>query len=275
MSTLFDAIQYLDAALYLFKGEPGTRKSTAALSFPLPQYWFSIDQKMESLVVPARNWGIDFTQIKYDDYGAASKHDTHSKIKKKLEEFQLSPSGFKTLIFDSVSSAGDSVNLDTMYMKSGTTTDKGTEKGKRIGGIPVAGLEEYNAESGFFIELLGLLKDIRLYHRINIILIAHVMEPQMDAKTATVGNFVAKSRLLATGGRKISAKIPAHCTEVYHFNLKPNIDPTKGGNYEILTQHTFLDFARTAFNLPANIEFNDKPLYQLIKPYIDKLRGEK
>ena len=270
MSTLFDAAEYLDAALYLFKGEPGTRKSTAALTWPKPQYWFSFDQKMESLLVPARKWEIDFNQIKYDNY------TKYGPMKKKLEEFQASISGYKTIVFDSISSAGDAINLDTMRQKRGTTTGAGVEKGKRIGGIQVAGLEEFNAEASFFTELLGLLKDIRMYHRVNIILIAHVMEAQMDSKTATAGNFVAKSRQLATGGRKISAKIPAHCTEVYHFNLKPNIDPTQGGKYEILTQHTFLDFARTAFNLPATIEFNDKQLYkEFIKPAIDKLKEQK
>jgi len=276
VSTLFDAAEYLDAALYLFKGEPGTRKSTAALSWPTPQYWFSIDQKMEALIVPARKWGMDVTQIKYDNYGEISKHNTHSKIKQKLQEFQVNPQGNKTIVFDSISSGGDAVNLDTMNLKSGTTTGAGVEKGKRIGGIQVAGLEEYNAEASFFTELIGLLKDIRLYHRVNVILIAHVMEVQIDAKTALIGNFVAKSRQLATGGRKISAKIPAHCTEVYHFNLKPEADISKGGKYEILTQHTFLDFARTAFNLPATIEFNDQQLYTTyIKPAIDKLRGQK
>lgn len=269
MSTLFDAAQYLDAALYLFKGEPGTRKSTAALSFPKPQYWFSFDQKMEALIVPAKKWGIDISQIKYDNY------TKYGPMKKKLEEFQVSVGEIKTIVFDSISSAGDAINLDTMRQKSGTTSTSGAEKGKRIGGIQVAGLEEFNAEASFFTEILGLLKDIRMYHRVNVIIIAHVMEAQMDAKTAAMGNFVAKSRQLATGGRKISAKIPAHCTEVYHFNLKPEADISRGGKYEILTAHTFLDFARTAFDLPTTMEFNDQQLYTLIKPYIDKLMEKK
>jgi hypothetical protein len=33
----------------MFKGEPGTRKSTQALSFPGPQYWFSWDRKMNGI----------------------------------------------------------------------------------------------------------------------------------------------------------------------------------------------------------------------------------
>ena len=41
-----DSVTFFDALYCMFKGEPGTRKSTQALSFPGPQYWFSWDRKM-------------------------------------------------------------------------------------------------------------------------------------------------------------------------------------------------------------------------------------
>jgi hypothetical protein len=47
----------VDSLFSMFKGEPGTRKSTAALSYPTPHFWISTDQKMESLVLPAKRWG--------------------------------------------------------------------------------------------------------------------------------------------------------------------------------------------------------------------------
>ena len=48
-----------DSLYCMFKGEPGTRKSTQALSFPGPQYWFSWDRKMNGIYLPMKKWGID------------------------------------------------------------------------------------------------------------------------------------------------------------------------------------------------------------------------
>ena len=48
-----------DSLYCLFKGEPGTRKSTAALSFPGPIYYFDWDMKMDALELPLKSWKID------------------------------------------------------------------------------------------------------------------------------------------------------------------------------------------------------------------------
>ncbi len=66
MPTLIDV--NFDALYCLFKGEPGTRKSTQALSFPQPSYWFSWDRKMAALKIPMRNWNINTKDVQYDDY---------------------------------------------------------------------------------------------------------------------------------------------------------------------------------------------------------------
>src|SRR5947207_10177577 len=111
MPTLNDVTQ--DYTFCMFKGEPGTRKSTAALSYPRPQYWFSFDQKMDSLIIPAKNWGIDFKDIKFDDY------TDWNKARVKLEQLQVN-CDFKTIIVDSITSEGDSINRQTIKLKQGT-----------------------------------------------------------------------------------------------------------------------------------------------------------
>ena len=50
----------------LFCGEPGTRKSTCALSFPKPIYFFDFDQKMEALHLPSRAWNVDPKDVTFD-----------------------------------------------------------------------------------------------------------------------------------------------------------------------------------------------------------------
>src|ERR1043166_3787572 len=117
-----------DRIFGLFKGEPGTRKSTAALSFPTPQYWISTDKKMNSLITPMKAWGVNPSEIEYDDY------DTWTPVIQKLEKLQINCK-YKTIIDDSITSNADVMNRQTIKLKTGTTGKAGEEKGYRIAGI--------------------------------------------------------------------------------------------------------------------------------------------
>src|SRR5260221_7727720 len=118
-------------ALYsMFKGEPGTRKSTAALSYPTHQYWFSWDKKMRSLLLPMRDWRIDPKLVDYDDY------DDWSKARARLERFQTECS-YKTLVFDSITSMADCTLNQTMALKRGKSRSSGANAGKFVSGIAV------------------------------------------------------------------------------------------------------------------------------------------
>src|SRR5678815_812874 len=125
----------IDNCFALFKGEPGTRKSTAALSYPTPQYWVSTDQKMGALRIPANKWGVKRGDVHYDDYV------DWNKVHAKLKQLALN-CPFKTVIVDSISSMGDCMTSQVKDSKTGG--------GKMIGGIPVSGFEEFNAESSAF-----------------------------------------------------------------------------------------------------------------------------
>lgn len=250
----------LDALFTMFKGEPGLRKSTEALSYPLPQYWISTDQKMEALKLPAKRWGVNMKDVHFDDY------TDWEKPRAQLEKFQVT-CPYRTIIIDSVTSIGDCMTRQVRKMKA---TD-GT--GKRVGGIPVSGLEEFNAESAAFNELIALLKDIHKFHKVHVVLIAHVIGARKDNDA---NKLTHHSRIIVTGAEKISAKLPAYMTEVYHFNIKPEFEESKEGQYALVTTHTGNDFARTSLPLAREITFNNDPLYdKFIKPAIDKLNTEK
>lgn len=258
MPTLDEAS--LDALFTMFKGEPGLRKSTEALSYPKPQYWVSTDQKMEALRLPANRWGIKPKEIVFDDY------KDWETPRKKLERFQVD-CPFQTIVIDSVTSIGDCM---TSQVKKQKRTEGG---GKSIGGIPVSGLEEFNAESSAFQDLIAILKDINKFHKVNIILIAHVLGARKDNDA---NKLTHHSRIIVTGAEKISAKIAAYMTEVYHFNIKPAFEADKEGEYTLLTTHTGNDYARTSLPLPQEITFNAEPLYERwIAPAIKKLKEEK
>lgn len=247
----------LDALFCLFKGEPGTRKSTCALSFPRPQYWFSWDKKMESLLLPMMQWGINPQDIKADDYW-----DWDKPIKK-LKDLQVT-CPFRTIVIDSITTAVDSINRQTINFKASTG-----DKGGKVGTIYVNSIEDYKAEESAIGELLSLLKDIRAFHKVNVIIIAHVIQKEMkspDGKTHM-------ARLLFTAAKGSAQKIPAVCPEAYHFNIKKSVDVTREGTYALLTTHTGDDFARTSLPIPPEIEFGNEPLYdKWLKPAIEKLK---
>lgn len=253
MPTLGD-IDFRNGLYGLMKGEPGTRKSTAALSFPKPQYWFSWDQKMEGLILPMRHWGINPKEVHFDDY----KDWNSAKVK--LERLQVD-CPYKTIIIDSITTAADAINRQTLKMKGKD------DKGKTIASIPVNSIEDFNAEDSALKELVALTKDIHKYHKINVLLIAHVIQKEIkssDGKTHM-------SRIIVTAGKGIAQKIPAYCTEVYHFNIKSDFDADAGGQYALKTTHTGDDFARTSLPLPSEIVFGNDPLYdKWIAPAIQR-----
>jgi len=258
MPTLNDV--KIDSLFTMLKGEPGTRKSTAALSYPTPQYWFSMDQKMEALVLPSKRWGISPRDISFDDF------TDWDKPRAKMEQLQVN-CPFKTLIVDSITSGGDAMTRQVRKAKAQDNT------GKKIGNIPVSGFEEFNAESSAFQEMIALLKDIHKFHNVHVILIAHILGARKDNDA---NKLTHHSRIIVTGAEKISAKIAAYMTEVYHFNVKPAFEADKEGQYALMTVHTGNDYARTSLPLPQEIVFNSEPLYEkFIAPAITKLTNEK
>lgn len=247
----------------MLKGEPGTRKSTAALTYPGPQFWFSWDRKMESMILPMKKFGIDPKSIQYEDY------DDWNKPKAKLEQFVVN-CNFKTLIFDSITSMADMTLRQTNKLKYGVKRASGQQAGKLIAGIAVNEIEDYNAESSALNELMAITKDIHKYHKVNIILIAHVVQAEYRNTTT---NETHISRTIVTAGKRVAPKIPAYCGEVYHFNIEKGFDADAGGQYALLTEHTGDDFARTGLPLNKKIVFGNDNLYgKFIKPAIEKLK---
>lgn len=250
----------LDSLFSLFKGEFGTRKSTQALSYPTPQYWINSDKKMGALKIPMRAWNINPTDIEYDDYYE------YDKIDAKLKSLVFTCK-YKTVIVDTITSTADIINIQTRSKKAGTSTKAGIAAGHSVGGIAVNTMEDYKAEASAFQDIVDNLQKIQKYHNCNIILIAHVIGERKNEGITTF------ARIIVTGGKIISAKIPSICQEIYHFNVEPAIDTSQEAKYALMTTHTGDDYARTSLPLDRKITFNNQPLYSTyIKPAMEKLK---
>lgn len=246
-----------DIHFSLFKGVAGTRKSTAALSYPKPQYWFSYDRKMKALHIPMSKWKIDPKQIHYDDYT-----DWNSAVPK-FNSF-LTSCPYKTIVVDSFTSLADSMLRQVRNLKSGKTRASGQSAGREVGGIPVSELEDFNAEASGLTELIAQLKEIHQLKQVDIILIAHVIS--LDGQ-------LNNGRSIVTAGKKIAAKIPAYCDETYQFDTETPMIKGEQGDYIVRTS-AGEDYARTTLPLPNIIKMNDDPLYdRWILPAIKKIKG--
>jgi hypothetical protein len=62
--------------------------------------------------------------------------------------------------------------------------------------------------------------------------------------------------------------VPGYYDEIYHTNIKMGAQASAGNRYTVVTRHTVDDFAKTAMNLPFEIDYTDKVFYDELKKYI-------
>src|SRR5690606_18986017 len=94
----------------VIKGEPGTRKSTHAATFPGPIRWLDVDRKIESLRLP-KSKGFITSKIDFERY------NNWYGIEKELQRLETS-CPYATVVIDTLTSVGDVINRQTMMDKT-------------------------------------------------------------------------------------------------------------------------------------------------------------
>lgn len=239
---------------FLFKGEPSSGKSIAAASFP-NAYIFDTDARIRSVAnyfLPKGKRDITYDTYNYNDY---------PKFDKKWEGFieqskMTTPFPYDTVIVDTLTSVTDLLLHHVMK-------EKGKEnKGKKIAGVTVNSIEDYNVETSALTELVLFLRQIKCKYKI---LVAHVVKTE---KTNLNDDTTVVTRSLLTAGKKIAAKLPGYFDEIYQFESR-----MKNGSPQFIarTVNAGEDYARTAMNLPKEIDFTNKNFFEIIKPNIDEV----
>lgn len=245
----------------LFKGESGSGKTVAALSFPKP-YVFDFDRKMPAI----SNKHFPGKEVHWDTF------ENIFKVADKLAEFMQFGCPYDTLIFDSITSLSTLV-LNTVGQQKGenpvNVLKNVNPKDKKI---EVMGFDYYNAETNFIDRYL--LENAQILHARgdkpkHIIFLAHIVtvESAPDIRT----KIVTKTRSIVTAGRKSAAYIPTKFDEVYLFgHEKADVFDEKSKAKRIVRTEIFDDDnAKTAYNFPGTIDHTNKSFYEILCGYED------
>jgi hypothetical protein len=270
----------------LFKGENGSGKSVAALSFPKP-YVFDHDRKMPAIA--QKHQGLK--HIKKQDIHWDTYQDVFGigdKLKElydyfpyesqaKADEAGFSGSNecpYETLIGDTITGCSYTCIKTVDDVKGQNILDmlqniKVSKKGAKT--IELRSYDTYNGEDSFLKYYIDTLKFLwaRPGNPKNVIICAHVIVSEQSGPPGT--SIKTVTRRIVTAGNKIAAYIPAQFDEVYQFATDQGsaFDGNSQVKHLCYTQGVGDDFAKTSYNLPSCIDFTNKSLFDLISDKVD------
>lgn len=253
----------------LLKSPFGFGKTLAAVSMAVEgpvwlAYW---DKKLpvELFAYLKRRAPEILKNIEYDIYGAHNANEYLNKlikIQKRCDYFGV--------INDSatnMTSAAVNWSLGFRNVKGGPKMDE--LNSAAMATIP--GFDEYKVETGLVTQALDICRTLPC----NVIWTCH---PLPSLKVEQAGNTikVAKVNNIVTYGSKVGAIIPGNFTEIYHFSLDSSWDSEKAvyKNRRIVnTVGVGDEFAKTALELPAELDITDRLFWPIWKEAVQKSLG--
>jgi hypothetical protein len=245
----------------LFKGDSGSGKSCAALSFP-NAYVFDHDRKMPNIALKhADILGLDDThKIDWDVF------DDVFQLQDKLDRL-WNDCPYETIISDSIThlvinvfnSVGKQRNESPVQfirnMKPPSARDQDPNK---------MSIDYYNAETNFIERYwINMLKTwwARPGNPKNVIVTAHVMtvESSPDLKSKEI----TRTRGIVTAGKKVGAYIPTEFDDIYHFGYSSGMAIGSSNERLVFFDALGEDSAKCSVQLPTNkMNFTNKSFYK-------------
>lgn len=248
----------------LLKGESGSGKSIQAASFP-NVYFFDFDNRIRSVINYFRDKGK--TDIDLDYYPLNKLEDAVNKLK----GWRQTGCPYETIVLDTTTTLIASVLNYINEQKGNAGASKGKEgfgMSIELGFIKATALDDYKFLLSAIKQIIDHTKNIRDTH---IILNGHIT---MKYKTTPAGDMIPMRMILAPGAT--AEEIPIHFDEIYHMDVEAPINKTQGRAKRVIkTESDSMDFARTAYKLPRELDVTDKLLYQQLCEYIPGLAGER
>jgi hypothetical protein len=237
--------------LALFKGEAGTGKTVAALSFP-NIYVFDFDRKMPS-IAKKHYPGKD---IHYDRF------ETTLEVDLKLSHLK-NECPYETIIIDSYTGLGKLVQMQTAWQKGeiGSAIFNLKRGKKRDTWDYYTNTVQY---IGHFIDQIKLL---HMRHGLprHVLITAHVIryEGAPDLIHEDKEEKVTEFRSILCQGRKSAAILPTEVDNMFIFGLKKNADPFADQKYGYFCTTVSFgeDAAKCSWDFPEVIDITNEPLY--------------
>lgn len=189
-------------------------------------------------------------RIEYDCYTSNNVNDYINKLVRLTKE----PNRYAAVITDSVTNlTSASVNWSIGFRGSDNKKKKQDDRDKFI-----PDWDEYKVETSLVSQALDLCRSVGGYN----IWIAHPL-PQIKIEGSGSSISVTKTSQLVSYGAKVGAMIPGGFTEIYHFGRQVN-------KRVVWTDMVGDDFAKTALNLPQQLDTTDKLFAEVWKAEVDK-----
>lgn len=257
----------------LLKGNAGSGKSIAAVSYPKPLLWMDCDKRFRAVknFYDSKNWTLQGVNITWPD--------GFMQILDYLDTL-IHSCPYRTIVPDSLTRLADMIISDAIQYRNppGTDDDDKKKKARKLvaGGIELSQIEDFGAEHRGLTDMLETLQYISIKHGTNIVLTAHITT--VDEKNLK-GEVINTTRALWTGGRKIAAKIPTYFDEMYMMTAEGVYDKQTAIETTQFIARTATfgnDEAKTAFpKLSSRINYTDKQFYETLMRNVEvaKLKG--
>lgn len=241
-----------NAIFVLAKGDPGAGKSIAISTWLKrgPMFFFDFDGKIKAIINFWKRNNPDLLKnLEYERF--ESYNEAAECFERYIKDGHPFTGG---IAWDTLTTSVDSLLVQVNDIKGGGH--------KKVGGIAVNEIEDYNAESSGLTRLIQHAKfKLHVPFKTNFFMLAHVVKVQStELKTGAI----IESRQLVTAGKKVAAKLPGYFDEIWHFYNDKDMG-TGNMKYLLSTQNSGADFARTSCNLPSVIDCTyPKYLYDII-----------
>lgn len=197
---------------FLFKGHNGTGKTIAACGQKFrPVYVFNCEGRFESVLTYYKKYG-NLKDIEYDNFPIGSGYFNLDQRFDKL----IANCPYQTVVMSSLTSFIYLILNHLIKDAFGKKNAKGYDAGKRIGGIPVNQLPDFNAEDSAIInDLIAGFQQLKA-QGVTVILEAHIT-PYEITSIEEGGRVTTTINQILTKGKKAPASVPGFFNEIYLF----------------------------------------------------------
>lgn len=239
---------------FLFKGHNGTGKTIAATGDKFrPVYVFNCEGRFESVINfwKRRN---NLKDIEFDNFPIGSGY---YGIDKRMDDL-IRSCPYNTVVMSSLTSFIYLILNHLIQDAYGKKTAKGYDRQKRVGGIPVSQLEDFNAEDSAIInDLIAAFQQLKA-KGVNVILEAHITPYEITTVDESGRNSQTINQIL-TKGKKAPASVPGFFNEIYLFtkNFKGIQVGQQTTEFLVNTSGTPTDDCKTSWGIKG-FDWTDK-----------------